>query len=214
MALSAVGVRVRFGSHQVLDGIDLEIPAGQTVGLSGPSGGGKTTLARVLCGLLQPDDGQVLLDGVPRPARRGTMDGRVAMLFQSPRSSVGPRQRLGEVIAEPLRVRGHGRGAVASRVGELAAEVGLGTELLGRLPSQVSEGQLQRAALARALAQDPQYLICDEATAMLDPPSTARLVALIRGRTAQGLGVLAISHDTELLDAWAGSQTQVGSEAR
>lgn len=207
--LVAQEVRVSYDGRLVLDGVSLSVPRGRTVGLVGPSGVGKSTLARVLAGLLVPEAGTVTHGGEPVVTRRGRMTGRVAMLFQSPRRSCNPQQRLGELIAEPLRyVRLHRSGralgvADAARVAEVAAEVGLTTDLLGRLPAEVSDGQLQRAALARALVADPAFLICDEATAMLDALTTASIVAVLRRRAEAGLGVLAISHDRELLDAWA-----------
>ncbi|WP_425310753.1 ATP-binding cassette domain-containing protein [Ammonicoccus fulvus] len=203
--LVAQGVRVSYDGRIVLDGVSLSLPRGRTIGLVGPSGVGKSTLARVLAGLLVPEAGTVTHDGEPVVTRRGRMGDRVGMLFQSPRRSCNPQQRLGDLIAEPLRYRKRRapRSAHAARVAEVATEVGLTADLLGRLPAEVSDGQLQRAALARALVADPCHLICDEATAMLDAITTASIVAVLRRRADAGLGVLAISHDRELLDAWA-----------
>lgn len=182
----------------VLTDVTIEVPAGAVVGLTGPSGSGKTTLARVLTGLHTPERGHVTLDGLElSTAGRGA----VAMLFQSPRQAVTGRWTLGRIIAEPLRSR---RG-VAAAVRTAAARVGLTDDLLERRPHQVSEGQLQRACLARALVQPPRYLICDEMTAMLDPATTAALTAVITEETRRGLGVLAISHHRALLDVWADS---------
>lgn len=196
MTLVAEQVVVAHDGRRVLDGVSITVEPGQTVGLRGPSGVGKSTLARALCGLLPVQSGSISCDGAP-PGRRGRMDGRVGMLFQSPRRSCSPRMRLGELIAEPLRTRDR------ARVRALAREAGLTDDLLGRLPAEVSDGQLQRAALARALAAEPRYLICDEATAMLDALTTASVVQVLRRRADEGLGVLAISHDAELLSAWA-----------
>lgn len=203
MSLDATAITVSYDGRLVLDGVSLSLAPGRTVGLVGPSGVGKSTLARVMAGLLSPLAGQVTRDGVPVETGRGRMAGEVTMLFQSPHRSCSPRQRLGALIAEPWAIAGVPRSDRHERVAALAHEVGLTADLLGRLPAQVSDGQLQRAALARALASGPDYLICDEATAMLDPISTAAIVAVLRRRAAAGLGVLAISHDTELLDAWA-----------
>ncbi|WP_040160625.1 ABC transporter ATP-binding protein [Nigerium massiliense] len=205
MTLEARRVTAGYGGAPVLEDVSIAVEPSRIVGLQGPSGSGKSTLARVLAGLLAPAAGEVTLDGVPVEFRRGRLSGRTAMLFQSPRRSCSARRTLAQIIAEPLhagRVRTT-RAAVAS----LASEVGLTSDLLGRLPAQVSDGQLQRAALARALAQDPRYLICDEATAMLDPISAAVIARLVRARAEAGLGVLAISHDRALLEAWADEVT-------
>jgi ABC-type dipeptide/oligopeptide/nickel transport system ATPase subunit len=127
---------------------------------------------------------------------------RVGVLFQQPRLSVDPRMTLRRAIGEPLAAaRTPGTPA---RVQELADLVGLTTDLLGRRSHEVSDGQLQRACLARALALAPSYLICDEMTTMLDASTTAALVAVIRDyQQRTSAGVLAISHDTVLLDHWA-----------
>lgn len=190
-ALEARRLAVGHGGRPVCEGIDLLLPPGRTVGIQGPSGVGKSTLARTLAGLLEPVGGQVLLDGMPRRVRRGRMDGRVQLLFQSPRRSCSPHLSLSRTI-------GAGR-----RTPELADEVGLAPELLRRLPGEVSDGQLQRAALARCLASNPDVLLCDEATAMLDAITTATIVDVLRARAAKGMAVLAISHDRELLHVWA-----------
>ncbi len=201
MSLIATNIRAGYDGRVVLDDVSFTLAPGETVGLHGPSGVGKSTLARVLAGLLRPDAGAVICDGAPVVTRRGRMSGHVAMLFQSPRRSCSPRMRLGDLVAEPLRLRG--TPDTAARVAEVAREVGLSPDLMGRLPAEVSDGQLQRAALARALASEPGYLICDEATTMLDALTTASVVAVLKRRAEAGLGVLAISHDRELLDAWA-----------
>lgn len=213
MSLVIKDVTAGYDGRAVLSDVRLTVTPGRIVGLCGPSGVGKSTLGRVACGLLEPSAGDVLADGSPVSTRRGRMDGRVAMLFQSPRRSAPPRMRLRDLIAEPMRLAAHrSRAAAAGRVASgspaeavawLAQEVGLTDDLLDRLPAEVSDGQLQRAALARALASGPRYLVSDEATAMLDAVSTAGIARLIRARADAGLGVLAISHDRELLDAWA-----------
>ncbi|MEV7227076.1 MULTISPECIES: ATP-binding cassette domain-containing protein [Polymorphospora] len=205
--LTAKGITAGYRrGRPVLSGMDIEVAPGEIVGLAGPSGCGKSTLVRVLALLQRPWAGTVTVDGTevrrfryaaPRAARTA-----IGVVFQSPRRSVDPRLCLRDVVAEPLRATGRGD---AARVTEVAELVGLTADLLGRLPHEVSDGQLQRACLARALVLRPRYLICDEMTAMLDASSTAGLVQAVRAVTAdEGLGVLAVSHDEDLLAVWAG----------
>lgn len=199
--------RITTGHHvgePVLTDVSLTISAGSITGLTGASGSGKTTLARVLAGLHAPQHGHVTLDDKPLSV---AAPGTVAMLFQSPRNAVTARWTLGRIIAEPLRTR---RGRAAT-VGAAAQRVGLTGDLLDRRPHQVSDGQLQRACLARALVQRPRYLICDEMTAMLDPATTAALTEVITEETRAGLGVLAISHHCALLTAWADRSIVLGA---
>ncbi|MDO3703105.1 ATP-binding cassette domain-containing protein [Micromonospora sp. C28SCA-DRY-2] len=206
--LAARQVTVSYGRQRVLDGVDLHIAPGETVGLRGPSGSGKSTLARVLALLHTPEGGHVSIDGVPiRGARHrvpAAVRTRVAILFQSPRAATDPRLSLADIVAEPLRATGVPAPAVRARTTELADLVGLTPDLLGRRPHAVSDGQLQRACLARALVHRPDYLICDEATAMLDASTQAHVAAVItayqREHTA---GVLLITHDTALMSRWA-----------
>ncbi|GAA4854485.1 ABC transporter ATP-binding protein [Saccharopolyspora cebuensis] len=195
----------------VLDGVNLEVPPGTVVGLAGPSGCGKSTLARVLALLQQPWSGRVVLDGEPvhrfRHATPRAQRTAVGVVFQHPRPAVDQRFTLRQVVAEPLRATGR-----PDAVDALAEEVGLTPELLTRRPHEVSDGQLQRACLARALALEPRYLVCDEMTAMLDASTTAALVRVVDRRVREdGTGVLAISHDEELLDHWAAHVVPLGT---
>ncbi|MFE4499295.1 ABC transporter ATP-binding protein [Rhodococcus sp. NPDC056743] len=202
MSLRAVDVTGGYErGRPVLEKVSLEIPAGGVVGLTGPSGTGKSTLARILASLDAPWSGEVQIDGSPVGGTKfgvpAALRGAVSMLFQSPRAATDPRYTLARIIGQPADIAGR-----AVDIEELAAEVGLTADLLTRRPHQVSDGQLQRAALARSLAQQPRYLICDEATAMLDAATTSTLVRLIERRaTDHGIGVLLISHDRDLLDA-------------
>lgn len=190
----------------VVQDASLTIEPGEAVGLLGPSGCGKSTLARVAALLHRPDSGTVLLDGTPvrhwrhrAPRHQRTA---VGVVFQQPRLSADPRLRLTDLIAEPLRATGR-RDEVPERVAELAATVGLTPDLLGRRPHEVSDGQLQRACLARALVLRPRWLICDEMTAMLDASTTAALVAAVEDyRRDTGAGLLAVGHDQTLLNRW------------
>ncbi|MEE1752083.1 ABC transporter ATP-binding protein [Streptomyces sp. SP18CS02] len=184
----------------------LTVEPGEAVGLLGPSGCGKSTLARVAALLHRPDDGRVVVDGdevrgwrhrAPRALRTA-----VGVVFQQPRMSADPRLRLRDLIAEPLRATGR-RDEVPGRTAELARTVGLTDDLLGRRPHEVSDGQLQRACLARALVLRPRWLVCDEMTAMLDASTTAALVAVVEEyRSEHRAGLLAVGHDRVLLERW------------
>lgn len=193
--LTGIGITAGYQAPVVTD-VSLTVHPGQTVGLAGPSGSGKSTVARVLALLHKPFAGTVEIDGETVTgfrfkARQRT---RIGVLFQQPRLSVDPRFTLRQAIAEPG----------GDRVDELADLVMLTDDLLGRRPHEVSDGQLQRACLARALALNPRYLICDEMTTMLDASTTAALVGVIRAyQRESGAGVLAISHDATLLTRWA-----------
>ncbi|MFJ5985476.1 ABC transporter ATP-binding protein [Lentzea sp. NPDC092896] len=195
--LTANGITAGYREPVITD-VSLTVQPGQTVGLAGPSGSGKSTLARVLALLHKPFAGTVEIDGETVTGFRfkAQQRTRIGVLFQQPRLSVDPRFTLRQAIAEPLKNQ--------DRVEELASLVMLTDDLLGRRPHEVSDGQLQRACLARALALNPRYLICDEMTTMLDASTTAALVGVIRAyQRESNAGVLAISHDATLLTRWA-----------
>ncbi|MFF6787984.1 peptide/nickel transport system ATP-binding protein [Streptomyces filamentosus] len=190
----------------VFRGASLTVAPGEAVGLLGPSGCGKSTLARVAALLHRPDAGRLVLDGTEVTAWRHraprALRTAVGVVFQQPRTAADPRLTLADLIAEPLRATGR-KGEAADRVAELAPAVGLTPELLTRRPHAVSDGQLQRACLARALSLRPRWLVCDEMTAMLDASTTAALVAAVEAYRAQtGAGLLAVGHDRVLLNRW------------
>ncbi|CAL9637282.1 ABC transporter ATP-binding protein [Streptomyces sp. enrichment culture] len=192
--------------NPVVRGASLSVAPGEAVGLLGPSGCGKSTLARVAALLHRPDSGTFRLDGtvVDRWRHRAPRALRTAVgiVFQQPRLSADPRLRLSDLIAEPLRATGR-RDAVPDRVAELADTVGLTPDLLTRRPHEVSDGQLQRACLARALVLRPRWLVCDEMTAMLDASTTAALVTVVEDyRRTTGAGLLTVGHDRVLLERW------------
>lgn len=191
--IEARGLTVSFRGATVLDGVDLDAPAGAVTGVTGTSGSGKTTLLRVLAGLHPADTGEIRYDGAPAPAK-----GSVALLAQHPRLVCNPRWTLGRVIAEPAAIRGE-----EPAVDEVALRVGLEPELLERYPGQVSDGQLQRACLGRVLVQRARYVLCDEPTAMLDPIATGYVVSLLAEFAADGAAVVLVSHDPALVDALA-----------
>ncbi|MFI7099085.1 ABC transporter ATP-binding protein [Streptomyces sp. NPDC050161] len=190
----------------VVSGVSLTVGAGESVGLLGPSGCGKSTLARVAALLHRPEGGTVVMDGETVRAwrHRAPRELRTAfgVIFQQPRLSADPRLRLADLIAEPLRATGRRTEAAAS-VAQWAPAVGLTDDLLARRPHEVSDGQLQRACLARALVLRPRWLICDEMTAMLDASTTAALVRAVEDyRETTGAGLLAVGHDRTLLERW------------
>jgi peptide/nickel transport system ATP-binding protein len=194
----------------------LTVEQGEAVGLLGPSGCGKSTLARVAALLHRPASGTLFLDGEPvrRWRHRAPRELRTAfgVVFQQPRLSADPRLRLADLIAEPLRATGR-HDEILERVPELATTVGLTPDLLGRRPHEVSDGQLQRACLARALVLRPRWLVCDEMTAMLDASTTAALVTVVENyRSTTGAGLLAVGHDRTLLHRWCDRTIHWGSQ--
>ncbi|MGW1767616.1 ABC transporter ATP-binding protein [Streptomyces sp. NPDC002073] len=193
------------GAPAVRD-VSLTLAPGRATGLLGPSGCGKSTLARVAALLHRPDHGTLTVDGttVTRWRHRAPRELRTAVgvVFQQPRLAADPRLRLRDLVAEPLRATGRRR-EVRTRVPELAERVGLGADLLDRRPHEVSDGQLQRACLARALVLSPRWLVCDEMTAMLDASTAAALVGVVEAyRADTGAGLLAVGHDPVLLERW------------
>ncbi|MER5475896.1 ATP-binding cassette domain-containing protein [Streptomyces sp. NPDC002734] len=193
-------------SAPVVRDASLTLASGEAVGLLGPSGCGKSTLARVAALLHRPDSGTVSFDGVPvtgwRHRAPRSQRTAVGVVLQQPRLAADPRLTLADLIAEPLRATGR-RAEVPARVRDLAPLVGLTSDLLPRRPHEVSDGQLQRACLARALVLGPRLLICDEMTAMLDASTTAALVSAVETyRRTTGATLLAVGHDSVLLDRW------------
>src|SRR2546421_10924207 len=166
MAIEAHGVSKRFGEHDALSDVSVVVPDGSLTALLGPSGGGKSTLLRVIAGLERPDAGHVVVDGVDvtdDPAqKRG-----VGFVFQH--YAAFKHMTVRENVAFALRIRKRGKAEIAARVDELLGLVQLGN-LGGRYPSQLSGGQRQRMALARALAAEPRGLLLDEPVRALDAP--------------------------------------------
>jgi len=203
--LALSGITRSFGSRKrraiAVDGVDLTIRAGETVALVGESGSGKTTLARIAVGLDRPDSGTVTLDGQPLTDKRGRMDrgtrAKIQMVFQDPLASFTPHRSVGASIEVPLRIQFNlPARARRARVTELLRSVGLEESHADRAPGALSGGQLQRAAIARALATDPALLICDEPVASLDVSVRAQVLSLLAGlQRDRGLGILFVSHD-------------------
>ena len=203
VVLRGEGLRVRYprAARPALDGVDVELRRGEGLALVGESGSGKSTLSRALLRLLRHADGRVLLDGVdlaalsPR-ALRG-LRARIGVVFQDPYASLDPRMTVAQIVAEPLRI--HRRGDAAARrqaAAGLLRAVGLDATMLDRAPHAFSGGQRQRIAIARALALEPDVLVCDEAVSALDAHHRAAILALLaRLKRERGLAMLFVTHD-------------------
>jgi peptide/nickel transport system ATP-binding protein len=184
---------------QAVANVSFEIQAGETLALVGESGCGKSTVARLLVGLYQTDTGKVEFAGRPLsdvktdPALRQ----RVQMIFQDPYASLNPRWRVLDIVAEPLRVHSLcAEAEVRSRVEGLLKQVGLTESDADKYPHQFSGGQRQRLSIARALASEPEFLVCDEPTSALDVSVQAQVLNLMRDlQTERGLTYLFISHN-------------------
>ena len=183
-----------------VDGVSFDISAGECVGLIGESGSGKSTVANMIARLLDPTEGRILLDGEDvTDAGARKIFRTVQMIFQSPQESFDPRRTLGDGIGESLLNVGQSRAEVREEVGRLLEAVGLSPGFAERYPHEVSGGQCQRAAIARAVAIRPKLLICDEATSALDVTVQAEIVALLsRLMRERGMACLFICHDIAL----------------
>ncbi len=196
-----------FAGKPVLEDVTLDIHSGETVGIYGRSGIGKSTLAKILCGVLRPNAGTVYLDGevlcAPGTAYDRAAGLRIQMVYQQPYASLDPGQKLISGFRELIRYHrlAPGRKAADELTIRLISEVGLEPDILSHLPRQISGGEAQRIAIARSLLLSPRLLILDEATSMLDVSTQANVLALVRRITAGTCGaIMLISHDLELVE--------------
>ncbi len=194
----------RAGLHRAVDQVSLTLGRGETLGIVGESGSGKTTLGRAILRLQPVSAGQVILGGQDITALSGAplrrLRRRMQMVFQDPLSSFNPRHSIGAALATPLRVhRLCARGEVEERVTRMLGRVGLPPAAAGRYPHELSGGQVQRAAIGRALLMSPDLLLADEAVSKLDVSVRAQILNLLRDlQEERGTSMIFITHDWDV----------------
>lgn len=196
-----------FGNQTVLQDVSMTIPNGSIIGVSGASGIGKSTFAKILCGVTAPDAGAVFLDGKLLVSQKEAYDRKrglaIQMVYQQPYATLDPSQKIGTGLRELISYHrlAENKRAAEKLIADILAQMQLPDKILAHLPRQISGGEAQRVALARCLLLRPKLLILDEATSMLDVSTQANLLALVKAQMVSGGGsVLFISHDRALTD--------------
>ncbi|MDJ1006272.1 MAG: ABC transporter ATP-binding protein [Paracoccaceae bacterium] len=201
IVLEIDGVDAAYGAVKVLHDVSIKLPRGRTVSIVGESGSGKSTTARVVTGLLPPSKGEVRFNGTALPAQLGQRNKdvlrKIQMIYQMADTAMNPRQTVGEIIGRPLEFYHGLKGrAQEKRVIELLEEIDLNEDFYDRLPSELSGGQKQRICIARALAADPEVIICDEVTSALDQiVQEGILKLLMRLQKEKDIAYMFITHD-------------------
>jgi oligopeptide/dipeptide ABC transporter ATP-binding protein len=186
---------------RAVNGVSFTVPRGTSLGLVGESGCGKSTVARAVLRLIEPDAGSVVFDGIDVRAAGGAalrlLRRRMQIVFQDPYSSLNPRRTIRQALEEPLWVHGRGsRKEIAEKAETAMAEVGLPKDAIDRYPHEFSGGQRQRIGIARALVLDPELIVADEPVSALDVSVQAQILKLMEGlRVRRGLSFLFVSHD-------------------
>jgi oligopeptide transport system ATP-binding protein len=199
-------IQRRVGTVKAVDGVSFAVARGETLGLVGESGCGKTTIGRAILGLVQPTSGTILIRGRDvaqmSPHELKAMRRSVQLVFQDPYASLNPRMSIGEALAEPVRLHGlrSSEAAVQARAHELLDLVGLSPAYSGRYPHEFSGGQRQRIGIARALACEPDLVVCDEPVSALDVSIQAQVVNLLQDLQERlGLTYLFIAHGLNVI---------------
>jgi ABC-type oligopeptide transport system ATPase subunit len=199
-------IQRRIGAVKAVDGVSFDVAQGETLGIVGETGCGKSTTARLLCRLMEPTSGTITFDGKDVGAQRGdelkALRREVQMIFQDPYSSLNPRKTVGSIIADPFVIHHlhSGSGERKRRVQELMDRVGLNPEHYNRYPHEFSGGQRQRIGVARAIALEPKLLIADEPVSALDVSIQAQVLNLLRGlQREMGLTLIFIAHDLSVV---------------